>query len=235
MRIVFCSISTHPVRDPIRNPLSWSGSMEEEEKQAVVEITSMARNICLTVTWFLSPYSICLYKHGVQVHARQPGDEGPDHGSQVDQAQYWPVWWGCTLYNHIRRGLWPKTQNGFIPYGVTSFTWKVPWGHLPVWSSGRHLPGGQERKLQENCSTLGQDVEVVECLQGVDRDVFYYAAMNVSKENLGRGFAQLVDKDFAETPFNEMEPEASFASGKFAKVPLMIGFNKDGGIHRINY
>eukprot|EP00091_Calanus_sinicus_P000379 TRINITY_DN10308_c0_g1_i1.p3 TRINITY_DN10308_c0_g1~~TRINITY_DN10308_c0_g1_i1.p3 ORF type:complete len:146 (+),score=49.40 TRINITY_DN10308_c0_g1_i1:152-589(+) len=85
------------------------------------------------------------------------------------------------------------------------------------------------------CSTLGQDVEVVECLQGVDRDVFYYAAMNVSKENIGRGFGQLVDKDFAESPFYVMEPEAAFASGEFAKVPLMIGFNKDGGIHRINY
>ena len=85
------------------------------------------------------------------------------------------------------------------------------------------------------CRTSALDTDIVQCLQGIDWETFYKAGKDVWNEHLGRGFGNIVDKEFSTTPVFEMEPEAAFASGQFAKVPVMIGFNKDSGINSVNH
>ena len=92
---------------------------------------------------------------------------------------------------------------------------------------GRRREAVLELATSLNCPTA-TDMEVLQCLQGVDTDTFFEAASSV-----GDLFGLVRDDDFASEPFMPIWPEAAMRTGKVNAASVVIGFNKDEGIYQI--
>ena len=98
---------------------------------------------------------------------------------------------------------------------------------IPIIKVGRRREAVLEFATSLNCPSA-TDMEVLQCLQGVDTDTFFEAASSV-----GDLFGLVRDADFSSEPFMPIWPEAAMRTGKVNAASVVVGFNKDEGIYQI--
>ena len=97
-----------------------------------------------------------------------------------------------------------------------------------------HQRDGDMRKtildLAEVLHCSNQDDQLIlECLQALDTETIYEAAMALSDARWG----QIKDADFSTNPFLPLWPETAMRTGNINKASVVIGFNKDEGIYQM--